>query len=513
MDEQRFDSQASGVTFFEDRARVTRTARIVVTGGRQTLSLRGITVLIDDSSLVVRSKSDDVRVLTSRVHRTVRSIAAASDEEIDRLESDRQQSWRALELLRRDLARCGTQRKRLVSLEQAMLHALQQVPRGEGGDDAAWREALDDLSKQFDGLDDENGGVVETVAAARRAEARAALLLDQARVLKPQVEAEIELEIDAPNAGEAHIEFEYFTPCALWRPSHIARLSKRRESINLRMLATVWQYTGEVWDDVVCRFSTARPTQAAEAPIITDDWLRARPKTDEEKNVVQVEARDVDIASTGSEVSGHVDQMPGVDDGGEPLTLTATERVSIPSNGEPFRVEMLSVDVKCACELVGYPEKSSVPFLRATGTWTHDVPVLAGPVVVMRGNEYAGRSRIDFVSSGETFELGFGVDTGISIHRTIDDEHKTTAVTGKNVLHRTVKVFLSNLSASPRHLTVVERVPVSEIEEVSVKKVDAQVAPDSDGFVEFGVELAPRAVQTHEISYRVEYGSKVRLSW
>ena len=33
--------------------------------------------------------------------------------------------------------------------------------------------------------------------------------------------------------------------------------------------------------------------------------------------------------------------------------------------------------------------------------------ILAGPVVVMRGNEYAGRSRVDFVGPGEIFELGF----------------------------------------------------------------------------------------------------------
>lgn len=511
-DTDPIESKATHVTFFEDRAKVMRRASTTLEPGRHLVRISGITVLIDDPSLVVRAKSTDARVLTSRVHRKFDLVPTASESEIARLEDARRDAWRTLELHRRELARRTAERKRLGNLEHAMLHQLQQVPRG-GLDADGWRDALARLTGEYDANSETYAKAVESVAAARRDEARADLLLDQARMETPELDAAIEVEVEVDAAGSITFELEYFTPCALWRPSHIARLSPNRDAINLRMLGTVWQVTGENWEDVQCRFSTARPTQAAEAPLITDDWLRARPKTDEERKVVQVEARDVDIANTGSEVAGQIEQMPGVDDGGEPLTLTATEAVTIPSTGEPFRVEVQSIDVPCSADLVAYPEKSTVPFLRARGTWTHDTPVLAGPVVVMRGNEYAGRSRIDFVSSGETFELGFGVESGISIHRTLDDEHKTTAVTGKNVLYRTVKVFVSNLSGSTRHLTVVERVPVSEIEEVAVKKIHSEVPPDEDGFVEFALKLEPRAVQTHEISYRVEYGSKVRLSW
>ena len=35
------------------------------------------------------------------------------------------------------------------------------------------------------------------------------------------------------------------------------------------------------------------------------------------------------------------DDMPGVDDGGEPLTLRASEPVDLPSTGQPFRVATL----------------------------------------------------------------------------------------------------------------------------------------------------------------------------
>lgn len=507
-----FESRATQVTFFEDRARVTRVATFPITPGRHTVRIGGVTVLIDDPSVVVRPRSAGARVLTARVHRVLRSVPAASGAEIERLEEERRHRWRELELHRRELARNSSARRRVATLEQALLAAMQPVPDGLG-DTASWADALERITAELDLLEERYAAVVDAVASARRAEARATLLLDQARAEHPEIDAALEVELEADEEAQLTVEFEYFTPCALWRPSHVARLSAARDAIDLRMFGTVWQQTGERWEDIRCRFSTARPTQAAAAPLVTDDWLRARPKTDEERQSVQVEARDVDIANTGTELGGQVEAMPGVDDGGEPLTLDAAEPVTIPSNGEPFRVEVLAVQAACKADIVAFPERSTVPYVRARGTWSHDIPILAGPVVVMRGNEYVGRSRIDFVASGETFELGFGVDSGVSVHRTLDDEHKTTAVTGKNVLHRTVKVYLSNLSDRPRHLTVVERIPVSEIEEVSVKKVDASVTPDADGFVEFAVELAPHAVATEKLAYRVEYGSKVRLSW
>ncbi len=514
---ESIESRADEVTFFEDRAQVRRLAELDLEAGQQDISVEGITLLVDDTTLVARIRPVDgesaARVLTSSVRRRMRTVPVASEDEIETLREEHEEARIALEEAQAALGRSDNERERLIGLEQSLLRAMYPVPTGEhvSGDD--WRAAFDRLTGELDVVDERYAEAVESVADCRRAESRARLLLEQAQKEQPEVEATAEVQVEVGEAGTYVVELEYYTPCALWRPSHIARLNGDRTSIAFQMIGTVWQQTGEVWNNVKCRFSTARPTQAAEAPLLQEDVLRARPKTDEERRVVQVEARDVDIASTGSERGGQADEMPGVDDGGEPLTLEASERVAIPSTGEPFRVEVSEYEAACETGLVAYPERSSVPFLRARGVWNHDVPVLAGPVVVMRGNEYAGRSRIDFVPPGERFEIGFGVDAGISLHRSLDDEHKTTAVTGKNILHRTIKVFVSNLSDEKRYLNVLERVPVSELEEVTVKNIEADVPPDEDGFVEFALELSPREVRTHEIRYRVEYGSKVRLTW
>lgn len=510
MDEP-IQTVATQVTFFEDRAQVTRRATVPLAQGRSTVRFAGVTMLVIDPSVLVRIVKGDGRVLTTRVHRVLSSKPRASQQELTQLEARVVETGRIRDEKRAEMTRCTDAARRVEALDEHAVTALQAAPHDVAATD--WAAAFTKLEAEYTRLDAEHDALAEDLAIARRDYTRANDRLQQARAEDPELAAFIEVEFDVYVDAPFEVEFTYFTPCALWRPSHIARLSPDRDHVAFTMLGTAWQQTGEKWVDVRCRFSTARPTEAAEAPRIEDDWLNSRPKTAIERQIVAVAARDVDISSTGSELAGRVEEMPGVDDGGEPLLLESIERVTIPSTGEPFRVEVRTTTVACRTDVVAFPEKSNVPYLRARGTWKDEYPILAGPTVIMRGNEYAGRTRIDYTAAGETFELGFGIESGVSIHRTIEDEHKTTAVTGKNILHRTVKVFLSNLSGTPRHLTVIERVPVSEIEEVSVKKVDASSKPDADGFVEYAIELGPRAVKTETLTYRVEYGSKVQLSW
>jgi uncharacterized protein (TIGR02231 family) len=211
-----------------------------------------------------------------------------------------------------------------------------------------------------------------------------------------------------------------------------------------------------------------------------------------------------------------VEDMPGVEDGGEPLWFEAARRVTLPADGQPFRVDLAEVRLPCEVQLVAYPELGGAAHLRATATLTGGRPLLAGPVSVARGASIVGRGRIGFVAQGEAFELGFGVDDGVRVRRRVDERRETTAVTGTQRITRSVRVFLSNLGDRPRRLRVIERVPVSEIDEVSVKLVTAQGATSArderDGFVRFDVELGGGATQELELAYRIEAGGRVQLN-
>jgi len=278
--------------------------------------------------------------------------------------------------------------------------------------------------------------------------------------------------------------------------------------------ASVRVVAGEVWDDVEVRFSTARPARDASPPALVDDVLASRRKTDWERSRVEVSARDQAVALAGLDRGARaVDEMPGVDDGGEPVVFSPRERVSIAGDGRPFRVEVARVTLSARIERVVFPEVATVAHLRATATLEKAGPLLAGPARIARGKSLVGLSRIGFVGRGEPFEIGLGPDDGVRVRRAQHDEREVAAVIGTQRVRRKVEVFLVNLSDEPRRVEVTERIPVSEIEDVEITLTDAGgFRPEGkDGFLRREVELAAHATLELGLAYEIRAGSKVAL--
>jgi hypothetical protein len=101
----------------------------------------------------------------------------------------------------------------------------------------------------------------------------------------------------------------------------------------------------------------------------------------------------------------------------------------------------------------------------------------------------------------------------VRVRRAATEARTTTAVTGSQHVTRTVKLFASNMGAEPRAVVLVERIPVSEIDDVKVEVVSARGAEIDahDGFARFRVKLGPRATAQVELSYAIEAGSRVVL--
>ena len=68
-DAKTLESRVDLVTLFEDRAEVSRSARVRLPKGRARLRVQGLTLLVDDRSLVAWVEGEAARVVSARVHR------------------------------------------------------------------------------------------------------------------------------------------------------------------------------------------------------------------------------------------------------------------------------------------------------------------------------------------------------------------------------------------------------------------------------------------------------------
>ncbi|WP_394828773.1 DUF4139 domain-containing protein [Pendulispora albinea] len=516
---------ARTVTFFEDRAEIVRTAHATLRPGAAWIVFSGVTPFIDERSVQVRLLEGEGRVLAARVKRRVHHEETLGREELDALEAELRQADRRLAEANEGIERARARGEMTRELLERWAAGLSGVPRGlrENGQGRAvvdaWRGAYDTLVRA-------EADVLAAADAAwslkLRAEdevAHAASRLQNGSERHVRHEALVQVRVEASSAGPALFEITYRTPGALWRPEHVARFGHgqgdaREGSLDLLTWATVWQRTGEDWRSVEVRLSTARPAQHAVPPLLDDDRIATRRKSDAERKRTVVEGREQEILSAA--IAGgrtDVDQMPGVDDGGLPLVYEARSRADLYSDGRPARLEIAQVRLPARVELVAYPELAEVAHLRATATLSEGGPLLAGPVHVHYEGTAAGRARTRFVGKGEAFELGLGTDDAVRVRREVEKDDDTSAILGTQKRKRTVNVWLSNLGRDPKRVRVTERVPVSEIEglEIDVATGQGWHIDPRDGFATYDLELAGDATRKLTLVYELRASSKIVL--
>jgi uncharacterized protein (TIGR02231 family) len=500
------ESRAVSITFFEDRARVTRVAEAAVSRGVHTVQIAGVSALIDETSLVVRSSVGEIKAA-----QVLRYLERDDDG------STRRQALEAeveLTTKHRDHAAHGTRRAELaleaaLQLEAEFVDRLGDLSSGLGRDITTCQKALGQLGDDAAARRRELHEAREALEAAEERLARAAARLAQARAEEPRMRARVEVQVEVEQEAKAELRLTYFVPCALWRPQHRARLLAGDDTaVEFTTLATVWQQTGEVWEGLEASFSTARLSRPSRAPRLEDDVLRAQPRVD--RKTIEAEFRDQLIDELDEGRARAVDEMPGIDDGGRPLVFRASRPLTLASDGEPVQVECSRVQLPADTEQVLYAELTDGPHLVARGLWKADHPLLAGPMALIRGSEFAGRTRQDFVAVGDAWRVGFGPNQAVRAQRRVDEERKTSKLTGRQTVSREVHVFLSNLSGEAQRFELVERVPVSELDELTIT-VDEH-RPDRDGFIRLPITLKPRETRRLSLRYRIDTRASVALA-
>jgi hypothetical protein len=506
------------VTVLEDRASVTRRGTTHVAAGQHRITIEGVSPVLVDKTLT--ATGNGARVLDVRCERYLapwRDPALPSTDAPIALRAERTR----LEGLRdAALARAGA-----AGVEIEALHLLVEAAQRDLAVAAARGSTAPTAGALFAELDAQ-----ESVARARRVDAdleaqlvATALSRLEARLARAEAEAGDEsarliVDVIADAATDLGLTISYVVPGAAWRPYHRAVLARAAGRVDWTTTACVWQATGEDWNDVAVTFSLERPSLGTEPPDLADDEVRTRRRPD----TVAIEAREQEQQSTG--LGGGPLQVPGIDDGGLGLTLTAA-RTTIKRDGMPHRVPVGGFTAPTQLSLVAIPLRSPWVHIRARIVNAGTAPLLAGPVDLIMASGYVGRAEVGFVAAGEKFYLGFGPDADIRVHRTETRERDDAGLLGAwNTQTVRVAVRLSNLGTERREINVTERIPISEVQQVDVQvsSPDAYLlgtddqpggeeitqvtarALDDRGLVTWGVELPPLGRRAVTLEYKVK---------
>jgi len=511
------------VTLTEDRATVTRRARLSLPAGATTVTIAGVSPLIVDDSIRAAVEGASAEVVRASA---ARSWAAPTPKNtanhavhamLDDLEA---QVWATSRHTSRAAERADDAIERFRTISAA---AGRAAVRSTADPDhitqhlslAADRvvHTADTLSSALD-RSDHLGRELERMAGAHTPDRGAA-----------QLHATLSVHLDLPEAGDVVLTVGYIVPSALWRPAYEATLERDAQGhdhLQLRLVATAWQRTGEDWDDVEVVLSTARPSASSQLPPLARDVLQAREKSRAEARQIDASFRDQALQSA-TLTKGGSGALPGVDDGGEARVFRPTERVSLPSDGRARRLVVASLRTPASVTRRCLPAHlpAVLHTASAQNTLTVDgsgaVPLMAGPVLLVRADgTCVGTGRLPYVAPGERFELGFGSEDDVVVRHRHGRRAETRFARSDRVWF-TSTTTLTSTSGSSVHLEVHDRVPVSDLPEVTIHLAPdrdgapRRVGPDPNGHVRWQVHLAPGQTLELEVAFAIDKPDRVQL--
>lgn len=471
----------SDITVLEDRAQVLRRGRVILAAGANRLSVSGLAPVLADKTLVGGSPAAGIRIADVRVRRE-RVERARLPAELAEVSEGIRRIERSLEILEHEEQSLDSVDEQLAALRSQLLAEAVVDTAWNRAAPAFWQERLREIETREDA-----GSQARTRIAAERVKLeREAADLGRRRDLlatpDTAVNCTAEILVEAASAGEAEITLAYVVPNACWRPCYVARLLDGQ--MHLDAEACVWQRTGEDWRGVRLRLSTERLDLGSEPPRLTADLLRLQPKSQQ----VVIEERDREREDTGGTAGAPAAELPGVDDGGETRLLAAPGAHDLAGDGLPHRVPLFGFTVPAKIRLVVRSELAQAAILASVQANAAAQPLLAGPVELVRDGGAAGRTALLFTAPGAEFELGWGAEAELRVHRDDWKRDEEPGMLGNwRTSHRTTRVGIANLGAQAHTVEIEERIPVSELAQVKVEldadETTPRISPEGEGIV------------------------------
>jgi uncharacterized protein (TIGR02231 family) len=138
--------------------------------------------------------------------------------------------------------------------------------------------------------------------------------------------------------------------------------------------------------------------------------------------------------------------------------------------------------------------------------------LLPGTVYLFRDGTFVGTGDMPLLPPGEEHDIGFGIDDQVKVKHVVLEEKRGESglISTSHVDSRNFRVNVKNLHERPIDITVLDRIPVSQNEEIKVEYTGPatptrQNVEDKRGIVAFDAKLDSDEEKILEYGYRISW--------
>ena len=475
-------STIDSVIVYPDGAAVTRVIRADLPGGDNVLLARDFPPGLDPASLRVEGQGGArlvIGAIDARPPRAERPpLSPDLENRIEALKDERG----GLD----DKIAAATARKKFAQ------RFADNAPaglgeKGEARPLAEWRAAFLAVAEEVAAADADIRGAKVRQREIDRELAR----LDAERTANPPRKMEVRIDLAADAATSATFRVTYTVRGARWAPLYDARLDTgsrdRKPALELVRRAEIVQQSGEDWSDVALAVSTVRTAKGGSAPELASLLVRyaePRPVPAQPDNFGfrQRQNKVADQLGEGLVAGARRDaeeREAVADTGGFQAVFRIPGRVSVATNegAKSFRISTATIAPDLLVRTA--PALDAAAWLEASFKQAEDAPLLPGLVALYRDGIFVGRGQMALTPKDETVRLGFGVDDKIKVARTMlrRNESSSGLISTTRTDEREFKITVRNGHDAPIRITVEDRLPVSESDEVKVETLPSTTPP------------------------------------
>ena len=261
---EKHTASINKVTVFTNGAQVERSKSVVLVPGEQVVTFTGFSPYMDKKSLQVKAKGHltilgvSERTAHPDSAAQVKKLRAAEDDvkaverRIQQTKDEQEMLTAQLDLIKTNCSVAGrTVATPLANIKELNAYYAQQV--------LSVKKRSQELEEQLQNLNEELKRRQDTC--------------DSIAKLKLKSVTEIDVKVDAKQAGRAVFDITYYVKNAGWFPSYDVRSNSINEPLQLSYKANIYQNTKEEWKNVPVTLSSANPNRSNVAPQLKTYWL------------------------------------------------------------------------------------------------------------------------------------------------------------------------------------------------------------------------------------------------
>jgi len=530
-------SRVDAAKVFLSGAEVTRIAKVKLDKGEHTIVIGDVPASAVPGSIRVEAKATG-KLDISSVDTARKYLQRAESQEADgkrkELEGQLEQFRDQKELLQAQSWAAATQKKLITNLADL-------PSRPQPGSAPATPPATDDWQKILgiipQASEDAGKLALDAQQKIRVIDRSMADVRAQLASLAPAKteQTEVRVYVFAQTPVDADFTIRYQVPDAHWAPIYDARLSTGTKTeapkLTLARRAAVTQRSGEDWNHISLSLSTARPSDGAAVPDLDTQFVTYEPPPKPvaaaappsppvanlalRKRALSDAAEDslaLDAPAPALESMAAQEKVARLDSAPFEATFEVPGLTTVKGNGDVKRVLLMSEDIEPTLSSRSVPKLDTNAYLYAKIKIAKGTPLLPGTVYLFRDGTFVGTGDMPLLPPGEEHDIGFGIDDQVKVKHVVLEEKRGESglISTSHVDSRNFRVNVKNLHERPIDITVLDRIPVSQNEEIKVEYTGPatptrQNVEDKRGIVAFDAKLDSDEEKILEYGYRISW--------